>query len=82
MSRWRFWPRGSLTPVIGNRPNPIPIVIEAATWYDARAEARVEFQSTDLLHDETLVPPRVVVRWEGTDAGPQQNRRKIVERRK
>lgn len=60
------------------------LVVRADVWYDARDVARVELRSSDLddvaLPATSRVMPDVVVLWQGTDAGQQQRRQRVVRR--
>jgi hypothetical protein len=60
-----------------------PLVVEAPTFFDARAEAQSVFHTTALTHAETEEAPEVCVLWEGTDVNRRtgaDGRRKVVER--
>ena len=60
----------------------LPLRVEAPTFFDARAVAQSVFHTTALVYGNWAGKPDVVVRWEGTDAGSRQDRRKVVEWRK
>lgn len=56
------------------------LVVEAATFFDARAVAQVELQTTDLAWAVAdAAGAEIRVRWEGSDAGAHPTRVRIVE---